>query len=134
MPKTHGYSGKPLSAKLGLKPGDVCLLVRAPTHYHELLKDASELRFANRKCNADVVHVFCYKRADLKSHFERALASIRPGGMIWVSWPKKSSKLFKDLTEQDLRDHVLPQGWVDVKVCAVDEDWSALKFLRRKSS
>ena len=52
--------------------------------------------------------------------------------MIWLSWPKKSSPLYVDLTEQDFRNHILPLGWVDVKVCAVDEDWSGLKFLRRK--
>jgi len=53
--------------------------------------------------------------------------------MLWVSWPKKSSKLNIDLTEQDLRDAILPTGWVDVKVCAIDEDWSGLKFLKRKA-
>ena len=65
--------------------------------------------------------------------FSRALRSVKDGGMIWVSWPKKSSPLYIDLTEQDFRDHILPLGWVDVKVCAVDDDWSGLKFLKRKS-
>ena len=63
----------------------------------------------------------------------RLRGELAPGGMIWVSWPKKASKLFIDLTEDGLREVLLPTGWVDVKVCAVDADWSGLKFLRRKT-
>ena len=62
-----------------------------------------------------------------------ALAAVRPGGMLWVSWPKKASPLFRDLTEDGLREILLPTGWVDVKVCAVSADWSGLKFLRRRA-
>ncbi|MEM7476766.1 MAG: DUF3052 domain-containing protein [Planctomycetota bacterium] len=133
MPETHGYSGKPLHKKLGLKAGHLCLLIRAPEHFHDLVQDAEDVRFVTRKCSSDVVHLFCRKKADLRPLFERAIQSIKEGGMIWISWPKKSSSLYKDLSEQDLRDHVLPLGWVDVKVCAVDADWSGLKFLKRKS-
>jgi len=78
------------------------------------------------------VHVFCRQRRDVAPLFARALRSVVEGGMIWVSWPKKASPLFRDLTEQDFRDHILPLGWVDVKVCAVDADWSGLKFLKRR--
>lgn len=128
-----GYSGKPLHSKLGLKPRATCLLIKPPDHYMQLVEDAEDVRFARRKCQADVVHVFCRRQKDLAPLFERALASVVEGGMVWISWPKKSSEMYVDLTEQDLRDHILPMGWVDVKVCAVDQDWSGLKFVRRRA-
>jgi hypothetical protein len=133
MPNSqHGYSGKPLFQKLGLKPGQTCLTIRAPKHYAELVEGVEGVRFVSRKTVADVVHLFCVRKADLQPLFERALGSVVEGGMIWVSWPKKSSVLYRDLTEQDLREQLLSTGWVDVKVCAVDGDWSGLKFLKRK--
>lgn len=132
MAKSAGYSGKPLYQKLGLKPGMTCLKIRAPSHYAELVEGAEGVRFVSRAVPAEIVHAFCARRRDVSTLFDRALASVQPGGMIWMSWPKKSSALFQDLTEQDLRDHILPLGWVDVKVCAVDADWSGLKFLKRK--
>ena len=128
-----GYSGKPLYQKLGLKPGFRCLTIRPPDHYSELVQGAEDVHFFTRATPVDVVHVFCRRRKEVAPLFERALDSVVEGGMIWVSWPKKSSPLYRDLTEQDFRDHILPLGWVDVKVCAVDEDWSGLKFLKRKS-
>lgn len=127
-----GYSGKPLFQKLGLKPGMRCLSLRAPDHYQDLLKGVEDVRFLTRAASADVVHLFCRQRRDVAPLFDRALRSVVEGGMIWASWPKKSSSLYKDLTEQDFRDHILPLGWVDVKVCAVDVDWSGLKFLKRR--
>lgn len=129
---TAGYSGKPLFQKLGLKPGLRCLTIRAPDHYRDLLDGVEGVRFLSRTTKADVVHVFCRQRRDVAPLFARALRSVVEGGMIWVSWPKKASPLFRDLTEQDFRDHILPFGWVDVKVCAVDADWSGLKFLKRR--
>ena len=126
-----GYSGKPLFQKLGLKPGMTCLPIKPPEHYPDLVAGAEDVRFIRRAAPADLVHVFCRRRSEVGPLFGRALKSVRAGGMIWVSWPKKSSPLYKDLTEQDFRDHILPQGWVDVKVCAVDQVWSGLKFLRR---
>jgi hypothetical protein len=132
-PQTHGYSGKPLYQKLGLKPSMTCLAIKPPPHYPDLVEGVEGVRFLKRAASSNCVHVFCRRRRDVASLFDRALASVVPGGMIWVSWPKKSSSLFIDLTEQDLRDHVLPLGWVDTKVCAVDTDWSGLKFLKRKT-
>ncbi|MEM9234854.1 MAG: DUF3052 domain-containing protein [Pseudomonadota bacterium] len=133
MPQTHGYSGKPLFQKLGLKPGMVCLSISAPAHYPDLVEGAEEVAFRKRATQADVVHLFCRRRRDLETKIESALDKVAEGGMLWVSWPKNSSPLFKDLTEDDLRTIILPTGWVDVKVCAVDQDWSGLKFLRRKT-
>ena len=129
----HGYSGKPLYQKIGLKPGMRCLLVRPPETYMDLVADAEGVTFHSRIKSADVVHVFCRNKTELSRSFPNALDRIVEGGMLWVSWPKKSSPLFVDLTEGDFRTVILPTGWVDVKVCAVDQDWSGLKFLRRKS-
>jgi len=129
--QSTGYSGKPLFQKLGLKPGMRCLTLKAPLHYSDLVSGVEDVHFLKRAAPAHVVHVFCRRNRDVAPLFERALRSVEPGGMIWMSWPKKSSPLYQDVTEQDFRDHILPQGWVDVKVCAVDADWSALKFLRR---
>ncbi len=128
-----GYSKKPLYQKLGLKPGMRCLVLNAPDHYAELTAGAEGVRFMKRAKSADVVHLFCRRRSDLTRRIDSALARVAPGGMLWLSWPKKSSPLFKDLTEDELRRVILPTGWVDVKVCAVDHDWSGLKFLRRRN-
>ena len=128
----HGYSGKPLFQKLGLKPGMRCQVFDAPPQYPELVAGAVGVRFMTRARSADVVHLFCRDRAALEKRIERALACVATGGMLWVSWPKKSSDLFVDLTEGQLREVILPRDWVDVKVCAVDQDWSGLKFLRRR--
>ena len=126
-----GYSGKPLWQKLGLKPGMTCLPLDPPVPYAELVEGAEGIDFV-RKGPADLVHLFCRTRRGLAAGIEPALAQVAPGGMLWVSWPKKSSSLFQDLTEDGLREIILPTGWVDIKVCAVDADWSGLKFVRRK--
>ena len=134
MPEqTHGYSGKPLYEKLGLKPGMTCLPIRPPPEYPEFVRGALGVRFIKRAAPSECVHVFCRRKRHVPPLFSRALRSVTEGGMIWMSWPKKSSDMFIDLTEQDFRDHILPLGWVDVKVCAVNADWSGLKFVRRKS-
>lgn len=132
-PQTHGYSGKPLFQKLGLKPGMTCLTLRAPAHLPDLLVGVEDVRFLKRTAPTDCVIAFCRRRRDVTPLIERAMNSVVKGGMIWVAWPKKSSDLYKDLTEQDFRNLVLPLGWVDVKVCAIDQDWSGLKFLQRKA-
>ena len=132
MPKPAGYSGKPLWQKLGLKPGMSCLPLNPPGPYQALVGGSQGIDFVE-KGPADLVHIFCPLRADLEAGIGPALAQVSPGGMLWVSWPKKSSALFRDLTEDMLREVILPTGWVDVKVCAVDSDWSGLKFLRRKN-
>jgi hypothetical protein len=131
-PATHGYSGKPLFQKLGMKPGLRCLTRHAPAHYPELVKGAEGVLATAPPGPADLVHLFCRSRTVLEADLPGALSWLAPGGMLWISWPKKSSPLFLDLTEDVLRQVILPQGWVDVKVCAVDQDWSGLKFLARK--
>jgi hypothetical protein len=128
----HGYSGKPLFRKLGLKPGMRWLPMNAPEHYCDLLQAPEGVTYLDTAGDADGVHLFCAYRADLEGEHRRALARVAAGGMLWVSWPKKTSPLFTGLTEDGIRAVMLPTGWVDVKVCAVDQDWSGLKFLRRQ--
>ena len=127
-----GYSGKPLIAKLGIKPGHRIALVDAPTGFRldELPDGVRSLGQAAR--DLDVVMLFVKSRAQLARGFKRETARLVDGGMLWVAWPKKSSGVKTDVTEDVVRDVVLPAGWVDVKVCAVDETWSGLKILRRR--
>lgn len=132
LAKGHGYSGKPLYQKLGLKPGIRCLVINSPEHYDDLIAGAEDVSFVGHDDMADYVHLFCRTSSDLVEGAEHALLRVREGGMLWVSWPKKSSALFQNLTEDELRAVILPLGWVDVKVCAVDGDWSGLKFLKRR--
>ena len=85
------------------------------------------------KAGIDAAHVFTQSRAELQAKLHQLLPLLGPGGFIWVSWPKKASKVATDITEDRIRDICLPMGLVDVKVCAVDETWSALKLMRRRS-
>ncbi len=132
---TVGYSGKSLGAKLGLRPGLALWTIDPPDGYAALLGPEGEAVMISRDGAAapfGMAHLFARDRAALAAKAEAALAKLAPGGMLWVSWPKKASAMFKDLTEDGVREIVLPTGWVDVKVCAVDADWSGLKFLKRR--
>ncbi len=129
-----GYSGKRLIEKLGLKPGQTLAALGAPSHYAELvapLPDGARL-ISGADPDAAIVHLFVADRFALEVRVKAAVEVLAPGAALWISWPKKASKLFVDLTEDGVREVVLPTGLVDVKVCAVDEDWSGLKFLRRR--
>jgi hypothetical protein len=135
-----GYSGKSLAAKLGVKPGARLLAIDAPVHYPELvapLPEGAALTLADwdeARPGADIVHAFFKDRGVLAGHAAALIAlAVSPGCALWVSWPKKASPLFSDLTDNAVREIMLPTGWVDVKVAAVDADWSGLKFLMRKS-
>ena len=132
MSAAAGYSGKPLWQKLGLKAGQRYLVDNAPSDYAALTGfDLSTL--VNAKTGeADVAHLFVADRAALDAALDRTLPRMAEGGMVWISWPKKTSKLFRDLTEDGIREAALPRGWVDIKVCAVDADWSGLKLARRR--
>ncbi len=134
MPAPVGYSGKPLIQKLGLKDGQTLKPVRAPEGYADWIEPLPLGAVVDVDAAvADLVHLFVSDRDGLERGAAPALAAVRPGGMLWVSWPKKTSPLFRDLTEDGLREVLLPTGWVDVKVCAVSADWSGLKFLKRKA-
>ncbi|MBN8886664.1 MAG: DUF3052 domain-containing protein [Rudaea sp.] len=131
---TAGYSGKPLSQKLGLKAGQRVRLVRAPADYWTLCGfDAGELTLIARNNQAfDFGHIFATERVELERELPALTAALDRGGMLWVSWPKKASKVPTDIGEDTLRELILPLGLVDVKVCAVTAVWSGLKFLRRR--
>jgi hypothetical protein len=130
---TAGYSGKTLAAKLGVKEGVRLCAPGAPANYDVLIGPLplGAVMEADPAA-ADIIHLFVADRAALERQAAGLAAAARLGAALWISWPKKSSPHFVDLTEGGVRDVVLPTGWVDVKVCAVDADWSGLKFLRRK--
>ncbi len=130
-----GYSGTPLVAKLGYRPGFRVHLHRAPDHYRALLGDLPDgvAVLARPAARLDLVHLFTDSAAELAKLLVRFRTQIEPAGMVWVSWPKKASKVPTDITEQTIRDLALPLGYVDVKVCAVDPVWSGLKLVVRKS-
>ena len=135
MSTSAGYSGTPLPKKLGFQPGMRVLTLAAPDHYAGLLAGAQDVTFVSDPTEAtvDAAHVFLHGGEDIAYLAGAVLAQLRVGGMLWVSWAKKSSKSHAGITEDDLRAAILPLGWVDVKVCAVDTDWSGLKFLKRKA-
>jgi hypothetical protein len=128
-----GYSGKSLANKLGVKPGIRLWTLNAPDNYPELIGPLpTGASIAPDPGVADILHLFVTSRADLAARVDLTQVA-RPGAALWISWPKKSSPMFVDLTEDGVRDAILPTGWVDVKVCAVDQNWSGLKFLRRRT-
>lgn len=129
-----GYSGKSLIDKLGLKPGAKAIAIAPPASYAELTDNAAitPKKSAPATGSFDFIHLFVTNTAALARYLPKLEPRLADGGMIWVSWPKKTSKLFVDLTEDGIRKVCLPMGLVDVKVCAVDNDWSGLKLLRRK--
>jgi hypothetical protein len=126
-----GYSGKPLTQKLGIQPGFCIFVDVAPAAYGDIVGKlpAGVTVAARPKAPLDMVHVFATEAAGLAGRLRGYRAAIAPDGMIWVSWPKKSSGVPTDLTDIVVRDTALPLGLVDIKVCAVDEIWSGLKFV-----
>jgi hypothetical protein len=128
-----GYSGTPLPKKLGIKDGFHVCMVNAPSDVLAELKSplaACEV-IRDGKASLDFVMVFTKSSAELAKEFKRATKLLAPAGMLWVSWPKKSSGVTSDLDENIVRDIGLAAGLVDVKVCAVTDVWSGLKFVRR---
>lgn len=130
-----GYSGTPLAKKLGFRPGLRVKTRRAPDDYAELVAPLPEgLVLGSRlRGTVDILHVFVTRRAELEAGVRDGLSAISRDGAIWVSWPKKSSGVKSDVTEDVVREVALPLGLVDVKVCAVDDTWSALKLVIRKA-
>ena len=127
-----GYSGTPLPKKLGIKPGFRAQLLNAlPEVLAELSVALSECEILKRGAALDFVMLFSKSREELAREFSRLAKVLVPAGMLWVSWPKKSSGVPSDLDESLVREIGLRAGLVDVKVCAVTEIWSGLKFVRR---
>ena len=131
---TAGYSGTPLHRKLGLTEGMAVTVLGGPAQLPELLWPVwTALEVTDQMDgHADAVLIFTTSAAELSERTPQLKAAIAPDGMVWVGWPKRASKIATDITEDVIREIVLPTGLVDVKVCAIDEQWSGLKLVIRK--
>jgi len=129
-----GYSGTPLARKLGIAEGTAVLTIRAPRKYRSLVDPLPRgatvtTRAAGRPA---FVHVFATWRSELAADLTKLRGRIPDDGVVWASWPKRNAKVPTDITEDVIRAVALPLGFVDVKVCAVDETWSGLKLVIRR--
>ena len=126
-----GYSGKSVVQKLGIKPGFRIFVDGAPDCYTEVVGEfPADVALAPRLTGSlDMVHMFTTRAAALRKRLPTCAAAIAPGGMVWVWWPKKSSGIATDVTENVVRDTAISLGLVDIKVCAVDDIWSGLKLV-----
>jgi hypothetical protein len=129
-----GYSGTPLIKKLGIKTGSNVLIANAPDDYLELLGALpAGVKLSKRlSANVTMAHVFTTRRLELTELLNSFRSSLGPEAVVWVSWPKKSSKVPTQVTDETIRSIALPLGFVDVKVCAVTDVWSGLKLVVRK--
>jgi hypothetical protein len=128
-----GYSKTPLLKKLGIKAGTRVLLLNAPAGYLALLGPlpAGVTLLAAPESALDFIQLFSRESAELADWFPRLKAALASAGVLWISWPKRAARIPTDLSENLIRDMGLRQGLVDVKVCAVDDSWSGLKFVYR---
>jgi Protein of unknown function (DUF3052) len=131
-----GYSGTPLAKKLGIQAGAFVRAVDAPDDYAQLLEPLpANVTFVERGADElDMVHLFTKSRSKLVKYLDEYKKKIKQNGSIWVSWPKRSSGIPSEVTEDTIREVALPLGLVDVKVCAVDDTWSGLKLVIRKEN
>ena len=129
--QTFGYSGTPLVDKLGIKPGARLYFVSEPRDFAGLLGGLPDGTRVASRGSLDFAMLFVKARSELEKRFARLRDRLEPNGMLWVAWPKKASGVETDLTEGIVRTFGLESGLVDVKVCAVDDTWSGLKFVRR---
>jgi hypothetical protein len=132
---SSGYSGTPLWKKLGYKTGMVAYVDGGPENYASLLSLPAEVQVRWLKRPAlgmNFVHLFATNASRLMTRVNSCREKMTPDGVVWISWPKKTSGFPSDLSDQVIREMVLPTGLVDIKVCAVDEVWSGLKFMIRK--
>lgn len=129
-----GYSKTPLVQKLGIKPGAKVAALYPPRGYRKLLAPLpADVSFNNKAvAGSDFVHLFVTDRRVLEKELKRLRSLLADAGVLWISWPKKSSGVATDITEDVIREVCLPLGFVDIKVCAVDEIWSGLKLMIRR--
>ena len=129
-----GYSATPLIQKLGYKPGFRVHVFHAPEHYPRYLGALpADVIYSQRLITElDLIHLFVTSQTELYQRLSRCLKYLKSNGAIWISWPKKSSRMVTDITEDVIRSIALPMGLVDIKVCAVDEVWSGLKLVIRR--
>ena len=128
-----GYSGTPLPKKLGIKEGSRIALANAPKDFQSELGELPDnVQFINRPTKSlDIILLFVLNERALMRDFAKLAATLVSNGMIWIAWPKKSSGVATDLSEQRVREIGLNAGLVDVKICAIDDTWSGLKFVYR---
>jgi len=133
-PKPAGYSGTPLARKLGITERSRVVPRHAPREYPEWLEPIPPGAVFEKRVSprTTIVHLFCDRKAALKSELLALRNSVRSDAMVWVSWPKKAAKIPTDITEDTSRELALPLGFVDVKVCAVSDVWSGLKLVVRR--
>ena len=131
-----GYSGTPLTQKLGIKPAMNVIVINEPANYRKLLgRGADGLEFSDRiGTGSSFVHFFTARRSELKKKLPMLREKVADSGTVWVSWPKKSSGVATDVTEDVIRAVALSLGFVDVKMCAIDETWSGLKLMIRRTN
>jgi hypothetical protein len=130
-----GYSGTPLPQKLGIKAGMTLHVMDAPMDYAALIAPmGKKVAFATRLSkDVELVHAFVTTKGRLEDVLDRARAGLGPDAVVWISWPKKAAGIPSEIIEDTIRDMALPLGFVDVKVCAVDNTWSGLKLVVRKA-
>lgn len=128
-----GYSGTPLVKKLGIKEGSRYAIINSPENFERELQPlpASSTSVSHLTKDLDLILFFCKSERVLQKQFASLAKSIKPNGMIWIAWPKKSSKVETDLTFTNVQQIGLASGLVDVKICAVNDVWSGLKFVVR---
>lgn len=128
-----GYSSTPLARKLGIKPAFRITLINEPSHYFNLFQDLPEDLIRDHDGTAvDFIHLFLTEKKDLESNVREAMNQLTKNGSLWISWPKRTSKIKTDLNRDLIREAILEIGLVDVKIAAIDDDWSGLKFVYRK--
>ena len=134
MPSLVGYSGTPLSKKLGIKASSRVYISSAPDGFTELLEPLPEGVVFQRSAGSetDIAHLFATRKEELAKLLSTLRSKLNPQAALWVSWPKRASKVPTSITEDTIRELALPLGLVDVKVCAVTEVWSGLKLVVRK--
>jgi hypothetical protein len=128
-----GYSGTPLAKKLGIKADSSVLPGNAPDDYPDLIGETDATFAAKLNKSVSLIHLFTTNKSELAKALKTYREKLAPDAVVWVSWPKKSSKVPTDITEDTIRTVALPMGWVDIKVCAVTDIWSGLKLVVRKS-
>ncbi|WP_149304161.1 DUF3052 family protein [Pareuzebyella sediminis] len=133
--RTSGYSGTPLAKKLGLKDGFTLQVFNAPKKYvdffHDFPSNIVDMGQQTLEAQIDFIHIFAKSREELETHFIKAKPNLKKNGMLWISWPKKSSKIQTELDKSSIMQYGLDNGLVDTKVAAIDGEWSGHKFVYR---
>jgi hypothetical protein len=138
MPDGAGYAGTPLARKLGIGEGDEVALIGAPERFEDTLGELPDVASLHTDladdARYDVIVAFVTQRSELEAELPRLRIRMAPACGLWIAWPKRTSRVPTDVTDQVIRDVVLPTGLVDNKVCAIDETWSGLRLVIRKQN